>query len=134
MPDFLFPTLDGFVDLLEIKLPNAEVLIADSSHPGSWKWCSETNSAIGQVVNYTGEIDRLRLEIEKCIFEKYGYIISLLRPRSYILIGDSTNWLPTKKEALRKMNYALHGITILTYKDLLDRGIESSNFLESIHI
>lgn len=134
MPDFLFPTLDGFVDLLEIKLPNAEVLLSDNSHPGSWKWCAETNSAIGQVVNYIGEIDRLRLEIEKNVFEKYSYKISLLRPRSFILIGDSTKWPNEKKEALRKMNYALHGITVLTYKDLLDRGIESTNFSETIAI
>ena len=67
MPDYLFPTLDGFVDVLEIKLPNDEVILEDTSHPGSWKWTSLTNIAIGQVVNYLGEIDRLRLEIERNI-------------------------------------------------------------------
>ncbi len=130
MPDFLFPTLDGFVDLLEIKLPNSAVLIQDTNHPGSWRWDSDTNTAIGQVVNYIGEIDRLRFEIERSVIREYGYSISLLRPRSYILIGDSTNWPPEKKEALRKMNYALHGIIIITYKDLYDRGLESTNFYE----
>ena len=64
MPDYLFPTLDGFVDILEIKLPDDEVMVTNTSHPGSWKWTPQTNSAIGQVVNYLGEIDRLRLEIE----------------------------------------------------------------------
>jgi hypothetical protein len=129
MPDYLFPTLDGFVDILEIKLPADEVILKDASHPGSWKWTPETNTAIGQVVNYLGEIDRLRLEIEKNIKTEYGYEISLLKPRAYILIGDSTSWDNPKKEGLRKMNHSLHGIEILTYKDLLDRGNQSLNVI-----
>lgn len=127
MPDYLFPTLDGFVDILEIKLPDDEVILKDTCHAGSWKWTSETNIAIGQVVNYLGEIDRLRLEIERNVKTEYGYEISLLKPRAYILIGDSTSWVSAKKEGLRKMNHALHGIEVLTYKDLLDRGNQSLN-------
>lgn len=122
MPDYLFPTLDGFVDILEIKLPDDEVITQDTSHAGSWKWTVETNTAIGQVVNYLGEIDRLRLEIEKNVKAKYEFEISLLKPRAYILIGNSATWSSAKKEGLRKMNHALHGIEVLTYKDLLDRG------------
>jgi len=127
MPDYLFPTLDGFVDILEIKLPNNPVIIKDTSHIGSWKWTGETNASIGQVVNYLNEIDRMRLEIEKNIKTEYGYDISLLKPRAYILIGDSSDWDGDKKEGLRKMNHALHGIEVLTYKDLLDRGDQAIN-------
>ena len=125
MPDYLFPTLDGFVDVLEIKLPDDKVIIKDTSHSGAWRWTVETNTAIGQVVNYLGEIDRLRLEIEREVKIKYGYDLSIVKPRSYILIGNSTDWIAEKKEGLRKMNHALHGIEVLTYKDLLDRGIET---------
>lgn len=124
MPDYLFPTLDGFVDILEIKLPNDEVIIQNANHIGAWKWTPETNSAIGQVVNYLGEIDRLRLEIERNVLAIYKYELCLLKPRAYILIGNSLNWKSSKKEALRKMNHALHGIEIITYKDLLDRGTQ----------
>ena len=127
MPDYLFPTLDGFVDVLEIKLPDNEVINKDTSHSGSWKWAAETNIAIGQVVNYLGEIDRLRLEIEKNVKAEYGYEISLLKPRAYILIGNSAGWDGDKKEGLRKMNHALHGIEVLTYKDLSDRGSQAIN-------
>lgn len=127
MPDYLFPTLDGFVDILEIKLPDNAVINQDKSHSGSWKWSSETNEAIGQVVNYLGEIDRLRLEIEKNVTTVYQCEISLLKPRAYILVGDSSNWDSGKKEGLRKMNHALHGIEVLTYKDLLDRGNQALN-------
>lgn len=125
MPDYLFPTLDGFVDILEIKLSDDEVILKDASHAGAWRWTSEANIAIGQVVNYLGEIDRLRLEIERNVKTQYGYDISLLKPRAYILIGNSAKWDGAKKEGLRKMNHALHGIEVLTYKDLLDRGNQS---------
>jgi hypothetical protein len=122
MPDYLFPTLDGFIDILEIKLPNDEVIIRDTSHAGSWKWTAEANAAIGQVVNYLGEIDRLRLEIERNVKNQYGFEICLLKPRAYILVGDNSAWGNDKKEGLRKMNHVLHGIEVLTFKDLLDRG------------
>ena len=127
MPDYLFPTLDGFVDILEIKLPDNDVIAEDRSHRGSWRWTSETNIAIGQVVNYLGEIDRLRLEIERNINTEYNWEISLLKPRAYVLIGDSASWDAPKKEGLRKLNHALHGIEVLTYKDLYDRGSEATN-------
>ena len=86
MPDYSFPTIDGFIDILEIKLPSDEVITEDASHTGAWKWTSETNRAIGQVVNYLTEIDRLRLEIERKIEEEQGQRISFLKPRAYILI------------------------------------------------
>lgn len=127
MPDYLFPTIDDFVDILEIKLPEDEVLLSDSSHKGAWKWSSETNTAIGQVINYLGEIDRLRFEIEKNIKSHYGVDVCLLKPRAYILIGNSKLWPIAKKEGLRKMNHALHGIEILTYQDLINRGQQSIN-------
>lgn len=122
MPDYLFPTVDGFIDVLEIKLPSEEVIVEDRSHPGSWRWDSVTNSALGQVVNYVCEIDRLRYEIEKSIKLKCGRDISCLKPRAYILVGNSQLWPNQKKEALRKLNHSLHGIEVLTYFDLLQRG------------
>ncbi len=127
MPDYLFPTVDGFVDILEIKLPNDEVLIKDKSHAGSYKWTKTTNTAIGQVVNYLGEIDGFKSAIENNVKINYKYDVSLLKPRAYILIGNSGSWDNEKKEALRKMNNALHGIEVLTYKDLVDRGNQAVN-------
>jgi hypothetical protein len=122
MPDFLYPTIDGFVDVLEIKLPKDDVLVEDTSHKESWKWTPETNSAIGQVVNYLTEIDRLRFENEHKIQNETDQKVLFLKPRAFILIGNSKKWVETKKEALRKLNYYLHSIEIITYQDLLDRG------------
>ncbi len=121
MPDYLFPTLDQFVDILEIKLPSEEVILEDQSHNGSWVWSKASNDAIGQVINYLCEIDRLRLEIEK-IINTDGLSFSLLKPRAFILIGKSEGWSMTKKEGLRKLNNALHGVELITYTDLVNRG------------
>lgn len=127
MPDYLFQTVDGFIDILEIKLPDDEVILIDNDHKGSWKWTSETNSAIGQVVNYLSEIDRLKLEIEKNIKTEYKREVSLLKPRAFILIGNSESWDVVKKEALRKLNHSLHGIEVITYFDLIQRGETFTN-------
>jgi len=121
-PDYLFPTLDGFVDILEIKLPQEEVIFKDSSHKGSWRWSSETNMAIGQVVNYLAEVDRMRLDLERELMKELGLELLILKPRAYILIGDSKDWNNDKKEGLRNLNSSLHGITVITYRDLCDRA------------
>lgn len=118
MPDFLYPTADGFADVLDIKLPSDEVIIEDKSHAGAWKWSPDTNTAIGQMTNYIMDIERLRLEIEKEIKVNTGRDVLLLKPRAYILTGNSEKWLPVKKEGLRKLNSVLHGIVVITYHDL----------------
>ena len=134
MPDYLFPTHDWFIDILEIKLPDDEVIKEDPSHPWSWIWSREAVKAIWQLVNYLWEIDKSRLDIEEAIRIKYCRIISLLRPRAYILIWNDDNWysdieeLETRKirrdiklAALRKLNHSLHGIEIITYAELIKR-------------
>jgi len=122
MPDFIYPTADGFADILDIKLPSDEVIVEDHSHAASWKWSPGTNTAIGQITNYIIDIDRLRLELEKDIKMNTGRDVLLLKPRAYILTGNSERWLPSKKEGLRKLNSVLHNIEILTYHDLHQRA------------
>jgi len=124
MPDYLFPTIDGFLDILEIKLPSNDVVIGDSSRPGSYRWCGETNKAIGQVVNYLNDIERLQLELSRAIKREYGWDVFVIKPRAFIIVGIKDGWNEARKEALRKLNYSLHGIEILTYTDLIQRGQE----------
>ncbi len=126
IPDFLFPTIDGFLDILEIKLPTSDVIKEDTSHTGSFVWSSDTNKAIGQVVNYIHQIELNQLQIQQKINRHYskeiGKELFIIKPRAFILIGKSEQYEPEQKEALRKLNYSLHGIEVLTYTDLLQRG------------
>lgn len=132
MPDYLFPTVDGFLDILEIKLPEDDVIIADSSHVGSYKWTPETNAAIGQVINYICDIEHYRYELQEKIRKEYGVEVSIIKPRAFILIGNKDKWSKEKREALRKMNHALHGIEVLTYYDLVQRGTEMTQLVTSV--
>lgn len=116
IPDFLFPTTDGFLDVLEIKLPDKEVIREDTNHPGSFYWSPDVSEAIGQATNYLYQLELHQLEIEKKLK------LSTIKPRAIILIGKSQGWDNEKREALRKLNFTLHGIEILTYHQLLERG------------
>jgi len=126
IPDFLFATLDGFIDILEIKMPTFDVIREDASHAGSYTWCPEANKAIGQVVNYIQQMELNQLQLVKLINQEYGdqyqMTINVIKPRAFILIGNSDGWDTPKKEAFRTLNYSLHGIEVLTYSDLIRRG------------
>lgn len=142
MPDYLFPRIDGFVDLLEIKLPTHKVIALDSSHPGSFRWAAETTKAIGQVVFYLAEIERQQLEIEAHIYNRLNRSVSMLKPRAFILIGNSEDWSSQERAGLRRLNHSLHGIEVLTYRELIHRGeaflmkpktkVEHANFDDEI--
>lgn len=126
IPDYVFPTIDGFIDILEIKLPSHDVILRDGNHPGSYKWSGKTSEAIGQVVNYLHEIEMHQLELKQNIVraypDQYKSGIFSIKPRAFILIGLKDDWNEEKVEAHRKLNYSLHGIEVLTYSDLRIRG------------
>lgn len=126
IPDFLFPTLDGFLDILEIKKPSLPIIQEDPSHTDSYIWSNEVNKALGQVINYIDSIELNRLQLKEKINEKYENAykstIFTIRPRAFILVGISNDWNDKMKQALRKLNYSLHGIQILTYSELVQRG------------
>lgn len=122
IPDYLFPTIDGFLDILEIKLPTHYAIISDDSHPGSYRWSGNANAAIGQVVNYLHQIDLNQFQIQEQIKENYGFELHVIKPRAFILVGRDADWKVQELKALRKLNFSLHGIEVLTYDELLRRG------------
>lgn len=124
MPDYIFPTLDGFLDILEIKLPTKEIIVKDKDHNGAYAWSSDTNKAIGQVVTYLSDIELYQLHLREEIKRVYGQDIYLIKPRAFILVGNKDNWKEEQHKALRKLNYSLHGIKVISYSDLLQRGKE----------
>lgn len=122
IPDYLFPTLEGFVDILEIKLPAVSVIQKDNSHHGSYYWTLPVTKAIGQVVNYISEMDLHSLEIKQKIERECRIKTSVIKPRAVILIGSSVDWTDEENEAFRKLSNSLHGIEIVTYDQLKMRA------------
>ena len=77
-------------------------------------------------MKYIKEMEDPRLEIRDNISEEYGseYGITfhVIRPRAFMLVGESEGWSTRDKEAFRRLNDSLHGIEVITYTDLLKRG------------
>ncbi|MBU4266498.1 MAG: DUF4263 domain-containing protein [Candidatus Altiarchaeota archaeon] len=127
IPDYLFPTVDGFLDILEIKVPHrSEIIKEDKSHKGSYYWDQKTSEAIGQVANYLHELEKNQLQVAQNIRreyrDKYEIEISTVKPRAIILIGRTEAWNDERLEGLRTLNFSLHGIEVISYDQLLKRG------------
>lgn len=124
MPDFIFPSIDGCVDGIDIKKPNTgEIVVRDQNHANSYYWSPEINKAIGQVVNYLYDMDENRLKLAEILN------VNIARPRGIIVVGRSNSWTTEQLKAYRKLSFSLHGIEILTYDHVLDRAKSLINLL-----
>lgn len=109
--DIVMETLDGFYELIEIKLPSVVLFKFDDSH-NSYYPSPALSSAIGQVLKYLQDVAEYKHQIEKV------NKTTILFPKAKLIIGIE----PTKdgeKEALRRFNSSLNNIEILTYDNLI---------------
>ncbi len=122
IPDFILPTLDGFADILELKLPSHEVIKQDPSHAGSYFWSSEASKAIGQASNYIHEAEDNRLKLKEKLSELLGIELAFVKPRAFVIIGSDADWSPQQRKAFRNLRATLHGVEVLTYSDIQRRA------------
>ena len=115
--DLLMESMDGFLDLIELKRPKLEYNIFnfDSSHK-SYYPSSDLSQVIGQCLFYLQKLDEYKLNLEK------EYKVKIIRPRIKIIAGRSNYFEPEKFEALRMLNSNLNHIQIITYDYLVDCG------------
>jgi len=111
--DILMESLDGFLDLIELKRPiEGEILKYDASHK-SYYAAPSLSKAIGQSLYYLEKLDDYKLVVEK------EYKVKIIRPRIKIIIGRSDSFTQKKFNALRMLNANLNHIEIYTYDYLL---------------
>ena len=110
--DIILRSIDGYQDLIELKLPTTEVLIFDQSHT-NWFPSSDLSKAISQVIKYFQDTEDARIMLAQK--EKLPF----LKPRARIVIGRSVDWTQDKHDSLRRLNGSLHNIQIMTYDHLL---------------
>lgn len=141
LPDRRLKRIDGLSDILEVKLPNAELLRKDSI--GRTYIAPDLSEAIGQLTGYleyyfsaytTERDDKTGEEILDDRYEKY------YKPKGILLIGrrkkeDGTNATVKTQDAepkyLRRLMSYYHWVEVLTYDDLIDRARNSiSNLLK----
>jgi hypothetical protein len=115
--DLLLPTvLAGLRDIVELKRPDFEVIRWDDTHRDFY-WAPEAAKAIGQATRY---IQILHDEARRGLRD-HPEVVAYY-PRATVVMGRSTDWNDAKYRGLRGLNDRLHGITIMTFDQLMAQG------------
>ena len=113
--DLLMESVDGYLDLIELKRPNHVLFKFDDSHKCFFPH-SSLSQVIGQSLFYLQKLQDYKLIIEK------DYELKVIMPRVKIIIGRNSNFKDEEKDSLRMLNSNLHSIQIITYDDLVQFG------------
>jgi hypothetical protein len=113
--DILMESVDGYLDLIELKRPKHELFRFDDSHNCFYPHTS-LSQVIGQSLFYLQKLQDYKLNIEK------EYEVKVIMPRVKIIIGRNTNFNDEEKDSLRMLNSNLNSIQIITYDDLVQFG------------
>jgi len=117
--DYIVKSLDGFVDLIEIKKPNGMDFWSSTKDHGNYVPSSSLIKAITQCQNYVYAIEG---EINSVKFSKKVEGTPVARPTCLLVFGRSNDWDEEKYLAYRLLNSSLNQITVVTYDQLLKRA------------
>ena len=138
-PDGRLLRIDGLSDILEVKLPNAELLRMDDMERQFI--APALAEAIGQLTGYLEHYcsayseERDDITEKEILEDRYG---KYYKPKGIILIGrrlkeNGTNTMSKTTSAepkkLRRLLSYYHGVEVITYDDLLERARNGINFL-----
>lgn len=103
---------DGFVNIIELKLPGTTFWTAENVPT------AELTKAIMQCARYVTEMER-RMNDDK---KKKSLGADILKPRITLIYGRSKNWNSGQREQFKILNSSFHDITILSYDHVLERA------------
>lgn len=129
--DYLMRSVDGFLDVVEIKRPDLPFWAGPDSH-GNYYPASQLTAAISQCLNY---LYRIELQSNSVDFMERVDGTKTVKPQCMLVYGRSDDWGEDKMKALRILNAAHHQLHIITYDQLLLRskqliGIAENNSFE----
>ena len=116
--DYLMRSIDGFLDVVEIKRPDLPFWVGPDSH-GNWCPSSSLTAAITQCLNY---LYRIEQQSDSVDFMERLSNTKTVRPQCMLVYGRSKNWDETAMRSLRILNSAYHQLHIITYDQLLLRA------------
>ncbi len=124
--DYLLKSYDGFVDIIELKLPSAPFWTNENIPK------SELTSASMQCIRYILQTERKINDLE---FNKKIKNTPIVKPRITLVYGRSNNWLGAEKEAYRVLNSSYSNLNIISYDHLLEKakrliGISKSEIVD----
>lgn len=103
---------DGFVNIIELKLPGASFWTAENVPT------ADLTKAIMQCARYITEMERRMNDKKKT--DALG--ADILKPRITLIYGRSNCWEKEQKEQFKILNSSFHDIAILSYDHVLERA------------
>ena len=113
--DMLMESVDGYLDLIELKRPKHNILKFDSSHSCFYPH-PDLSQVIGQSLFYLQKLAEYKLILET------EYKIKVIMPRIKIIAGRSKEFNQQQRDSIRMLNSNLSSIQLITYDDLLTFG------------
>lgn len=116
--DYLMKSIDGFLDVVEIKKPDLPFWTRPDSH-GNLCPSASLTAAITQCLNYLYKIELQSNSVE--FLERVGGT-KTVKPQCMLVYGRSDSWGENEMKSLRILNSAYHQLHIVTYDQLLIRA------------
>lgn len=116
--DYLMRSIDGYLDIVEIKRPTLSFWSGPDTH-GNYYPSSQLTAAISQCLNY---LHRIELQSNSVEFLERVEGTKTVKPMCMLVYGRSANWNEAMKKSLRILNAAFHNLHIMTYDQLLQRA------------
>ncbi|MGV3459048.1 MAG: Shedu anti-phage system protein SduA domain-containing protein [Flavobacterium sp.] len=113
--DLLMETVDGYLDLIELKRPKHELLKFDQSHK-----CHYPHPDLSQVVGQSLFYLQKLAEYKSVLQDEYN--VKIIMPRIKVIAGRNKDFSQEQKDCIRMLNTNLNQIQIITYDDLLSYG------------
>ncbi len=118
--DYLMQAYDGFLDIVEIKRPDGNLLFwANAQDHGNYVPSTDLIKAVTQATKYIYEVER---EANSVKFLERVDNVKTIKPRCILIFGRSNDWNNEQKEAFRILNSSYHNMTIMTYDHVLLRA------------
>ncbi len=121
--DFILERYDGFHDLLELKSPQDQIIIAPNAVDGvppsasAFSLSPDLSVALAQVHVYRDVLS----QAPEILDEQYG-LPSTIDPRVIIVIGQVGPLPDHRKRVLRALNLSLHRVEVVPYDVLAQRA------------
>ncbi len=113
--DILMESIDGYLDLIELKRPKHSLLKYDKSHNSHYPH-PNLSQVVGQSLFYLQKLSEYKLNLER------EYELKVIMPRIKIIVGRNKGFSEEQKDCMRMLNTNLNSIQIITYDELLEFG------------
>lgn len=118
-PDFLLVNVYGYIDIYEIKKPTTNLLRHDDSRD-NYYWDVDVAKAISQTEKYVQMLIKKDLEVREIIKEKCKIEVKVVRPRGFIVVGNSRQFTSSKmNDDFRLLAASLKNVDVVLYDELL---------------